>query len=119
MSKPKVPAGLKRCRKCGHFKGRCIDPDPTYAGITVKVGCACNPHTCHRCGKPIFKHRICSNYYHEQSGDIIHVPIFTAWAHRCPDGTTGQKENSALISAEMIKRDPAGVLRELKKLGGG
>jgi hypothetical protein len=94
MDKPKVPAGLKRCRKCGYLKGKYMDD---RFGI-VSVNCACNPHICGKCKTPVFKFRICSNYFDEQAGRAIHVPIFSAWAHKCPDGKLRQLENSFLIN---------------------
>ena len=89
----KVPVGLKRCRRCGCYKGTCMDNSEK-----VKVSCACNPNICEKCNTPVYKFRICSNYYDEETGNIWHVPILKAWAHKCPDGCHGQLKNSFLIN---------------------
>jgi hypothetical protein len=90
---PKIPEGLNRCRKCGYLNGKYKDDK---FGM-VSVSCACNPNICRRCNTPVHKFRIGSNYYDEQAGHFWHIPMHMAWAHKCPDGTPGQLENSFLI----------------------
>ncbi|MCD6109144.1 hypothetical protein J7J83_00055 [bacterium] len=91
--KVKVPAGLKRCPKCGYYKGECIQDGKRWI-----ISCRCNLQICKRCNKPVFRYRIGSNIYDEHDGSCWHVPIIAAWAHKCSDGVKGQLKNSALIN---------------------
>lgn len=87
-----VPAGLTRCKKCGHFKGDCVQN-----GEPWHISCICNRQICHRCQLPINKYEICSDIYDENNGRCWHVGIISAWVHRCPDGVQSQLSNSFLI----------------------
>lgn len=90
--KETVPAGLKKCHKCGHYKGKCMQDGERWT-----ISCCCNLQICQRCKEPVYKYRIGSNIYEENGGRCWHVPIYCAWGHRCPDGVKGQLKNSFLI----------------------
>ncbi|MFC1600345.1 hypothetical protein ACFL3T_04925 [Patescibacteria group bacterium] len=75
---PKVPAGLKRCSKCGHYKGKCM-----FDGEQWDISCVCKLSICRKCGKPVYKYKITSNIYEEKAGKCWHVPICAAMVHRC------------------------------------
>lgn len=81
-----VPRGLHRCGVCGRRRGDCLDPDPTWLGLVMKVACRCDNDTvCARCARPLAEWRVNSNFYDERDGHIWHVPAFSAFSHRCPD----------------------------------
>jgi len=107
---PKVPAGLKRCRKCGHFKGKCIQDGKEW-GIT----CNCNLNICDRCNTPVHEHRIGTNEYNEQAGLCWHVGVICAWSHKCPDGFRRQSENAFLIDPHTGKDLLAGAKERGRK----
>ena len=90
-NKAKVPAGLKKCEKCGYYKGKAESK-----GVMYDVSCICHNQTCHRCGEKVCKYKVPSTIYEEGIG-IRHVSIVCAWGHKCPDGVNGQLENSCLI----------------------
>ena len=35
------PRGLERCPTCGEWRGRCLDPSPTFVGKVMAVHCGC------------------------------------------------------------------------------
>jgi len=92
MKKVKVPAGLKKCKKCGYYKGITQD----HRGDR-KVDCACHKQICDRCGEKVYEFPIGSTIFDEKRG-LLHVPVFCAWGHKCPDGVNGQLKNSFLIA---------------------
>jgi len=89
--KVKVPAGLKKCKKCGYFKGKVEDQGHIY-----EVSCICHNQLCDRCGNKISKYKVPSTIFTEKNG-IQHVSIVYAWGHKCPDGVNGQLRHSFLI----------------------
>jgi hypothetical protein len=83
-----VPRGLDRCPVCGRWRGYCLDPNPTWRGLVMKVECPCDNDTvCARCARPLAEWRLNSNYYEPKDGHIWHVPAFCAFSHRCPDAS--------------------------------
>lgn len=78
---PPVPKGLKKCRKCGDYKGTCIQKEAEW-----KIDCSCHPHICRHCNNTVFKYRIFSNFYDPLDGHCWHVNVFTALEHMasCP-----------------------------------
>ncbi len=92
MKKVEVPAGLKKCKKCGYYKGITQD----HRGDR-KVDCACHKQICKRCGEKVYEFPIGSTIFDEKRG-LLHVPVFCAWGHKCPDGVNGQLKNSFLIN---------------------
>jgi len=105
-AKPKVPAGLKRCHKCGHFKGKCIQDGKPWS-----ISCCCNLNICERCKTPVYEYKICSSIYDERDGRCWHIPIMCAWGHKCPDGVSGQLGNSFLIDP----RTGANLLKPIRE----
>lgn len=79
-----VPPGLARCSVCGEWRGECLDPNPEPGPLLVRVRCLCeNRNRCARCGELLSDRALDANYYDVSRGRVIHVPGFTALAHRC------------------------------------
>lgn len=92
MKKVQVPAGLKKCKTCGYYKGITQGNNGDR-----DVSCACHKQICKRCGEKVYDFPIGSTVFDEQRG-LLHIPVFCAWGHTCPDGVKGQLENSFLIN---------------------
>ncbi len=81
-----VPKGLDFCHRCHHFRGQCLDPDPIYRGMIMRVYCLCeNDSRCARCFRPMAKYKLSANYYNAKTKQIIHVPGYSGLIHVCPD----------------------------------
>jgi hypothetical protein len=79
------PRGLERCPTCGEWRGRCLDPSPTYVCKVMTVHCGCqNDNRCAACGGFLYERKLNANYYEPRDGQIWHVPGFSAFRHRCP-----------------------------------
>jgi hypothetical protein len=79
-----VPVGLDRCGICRAWRGECLDPNPQFAGMVMRVRCRCENDTlCAQCGQPLYERRVNANFYSEADGQIWHVPGFAAFNHRC------------------------------------
>jgi hypothetical protein len=79
-----VPNGLIQCKTCGDWAGECLDPNPMFIGMIMKVDCRCqNDNLCARCGKPLYEYKLNANYY-GKDGIIWHVAAFIGFSHRCP-----------------------------------
>src|SRR6266851_5043428 len=77
--------GLERCPTCGEWRGRCLDPSPTFVGKVMTVHCGCqNDNRCAACGGFLYERKLNANYYQPRDGRIWHVPGFCAFRHRCP-----------------------------------
>ena len=84
-----VPRGLERCDACHRWTGLCLDPNPRWAGLVMRVDCACaNDNRCAACGDPLAEDRLNSNTYDERDGEIWHMPSFAALGHRCRSGNS-------------------------------
>lgn len=82
-----VPRGLDRCPTCGDWRGRCLDPSPQFLGMVMPVHCRCaNDSRCAACGQLLHDRKLNANYYEPADGSIWHVPGFSAFGHRCPQG---------------------------------
>jgi len=91
MRKIPVPSGLRRCAKCGEYKGL-VKHEDLPAGHDwfkmmcpdrpVEVLCICEGMHCGICGKKNI-HKVCSNYYDEENGCLWHVPVFIGWSLTC------------------------------------
>jgi hypothetical protein len=80
-----VPKGLVYCEKCGEWTGECLDPNPFFKHLIMRVHCRCeNNNLCARCGQPLYKYKLNANYF-EKDGQIWHVPGFSGFNHRCAD----------------------------------
>ena len=80
------PRGLERCPTCGEWRGRCLDPSPTFVCKVMTVHCGCqNDNRCAACGESLYARKLNANYYNAGDGQIWHVPGFSAFRHRCPD----------------------------------
>jgi hypothetical protein len=80
-----VPRGLVYCNCCGGWTGECLDPNPFFRNLIMKVYCRCeNDNLCARCGQQLYEYRLNANYFGED-GEIWHVPGFGSLSHRCPD----------------------------------
>lgn len=79
-----VPNGLSRCLACGEWRGECLDPNPRFTGLVMRVHCRCeNDSRCARCGNPFCDRKVDANYYEVADGVIWHVPGFSCLSHRC------------------------------------
>ena len=82
------PRGLERCPTCGEWRGRCLDPSPTFVCKVMTVHCGCqNDNRCAACGGFLYERKLNANYYDPRDGRIWHVPGFRAFRHRCPPGS--------------------------------
>jgi len=78
-----VPPGLERCRTCGELRGECLDTG-RFDGLMMPVVCRCqNENRCARCQGWLYERAVWANFYDEGTGNIIHVPGFSALGHRC------------------------------------
>lgn len=76
-----VPVGLEPCVRCGGYRGTGLLDGP---GLVVDVFCRCENHNrCARCLEPLYERRLDDCGYFEESGQILHVPAFSAFGHRC------------------------------------
>lgn len=81
-----VPVGLCRCVSCGQCRGECLDPQPQFAGLLMRVHCRCeNDNRCARCAELLYEWKLNSNYYDARDDTIWHVPAFCGFSHRCGD----------------------------------
>ena len=71
---PKPYHLLRRCPRCGEFRGRVPHPEGIWPGADVI--CLCDGIACRYCGSRI--HRPISDYFNEERGCVIHVPWFGA-----------------------------------------
>jgi hypothetical protein len=79
-----VPNGLERCRRCGEWRGECLDPSEQFLGRLMRVHCRCeNWNRCARCGERLYARRLNANYLNPDDGHIWHVPGFCALDHAC------------------------------------
>jgi len=82
-----VPNGLKKCERCGDWRGQCLDPNPHFNCKVMRVYCLCENHNaCALCGQPLYERKLDANYYSEADSCIWHVPGFLALKHRCEGG---------------------------------
>jgi hypothetical protein len=80
------PRGLERCPTCEEWRGRCLDPSPTFVCKVMTVHCGCqNDNRCAACGGFLYERKLNANYYNARDGQIWHVPGFCGFRHRCPD----------------------------------
>ena len=91
------PRGLESCPTCGEWRGRCLDPSPTFVGKVMTVHCGCqNDNRCAACGGFLYERKLNANYYNPRDGQIWHVPGFSGFRHRCPDPI--RDRNDVLLS---------------------
>lgn len=87
MSNNKIPRGLRRCKKCGEYKGRVREkdlPEPDLEiGFETQNGegyfavlCLCDGILCPRCHKNKI-HKPISNSYDPETNQVWHWPYFT------------------------------------------
>jgi hypothetical protein len=80
-----VPKGLVYCEKCGRWTGECLDPNPFFKNLIMRVHCRCeNDNLCARCGQLLYEYKLNANYLGED-GQIWHVPGFSGLSHFCAD----------------------------------
>ena len=80
------PRGLECCPTCGEWRGRCLDPSPTFVCKVMTVHCGCqNDNRCAACGGFLYERKLNANYYDARDGQIWHVPGFCGFRHRCPN----------------------------------
>ena len=93
MKKAKVLPGLKRCSKCGEYKGVVKEKDlprenhwfkTGHPNRGIEVTCICEGMKCRTCGK-VYVHRVCSYYYDEKTRSLWHVPGFIVWHQICAE----------------------------------
>lgn len=79
-----VSNGLTHCLACGEWRGECLDLNPRWTGLVMKVYCKCENDTrCARCQRPFYVRRVDSNYYEVNDGEIMHIPGFLSLQHTC------------------------------------
>lgn len=79
MKKVKVPAGLKKCKQCGEYKGFCLSK--TNHELKFRVSCACHEQICEVCRKKPNKFPIRSIYYRKTDEKLISVNYISGMAH--------------------------------------
>jgi hypothetical protein len=80
------PRGLECCATCGEWRGRCLDPSPTFVCKVMTVHCSCqNDNRCAACGEFLYERKLNANYYNSRDGQIWHVPGFSGFRHGCRD----------------------------------
>ena len=78
------PRGLERCPTCGEWRGRYLDPSPTFVCKVMTVHCGCqNDNRCAGCGGFLYARKVNANYYNARDGQIWHVPGFSGFRHGC------------------------------------
>lgn len=79
-----VPRGLTQCLACGEWRGECLDPNPRFTGLVMRVHCRCeNDSRCARCSKLFCDRKVDANYYEVSDSEIWHVPGFSCLSHKC------------------------------------
>jgi hypothetical protein len=79
-----TPRGLTKCKKCGDWKGVCLDPSPNFAGQVMTVHCLCDNHNrCAGCERTLGERRLNANFYDPDRRTILHVPGFSGLSHEC------------------------------------
>jgi len=69
-----VPKGLSRCRACSDWKGRCHWPQPPLRHPTLtRIRCRCEADICKKCSEPTWEYKPGSNFYSEDTGEILRV----------------------------------------------
>ena len=92
MKKVKVPAGLKKCQKCGHYKGFCLSKEDR--NTKFRVSCACHDQICKRCGKKTSKFPIGSIYYNPEGESFVSTNYISGIKHISEDCIpSGNKED--------------------------
>jgi len=92
-----IPRGLAQCSTCGEWRGECLDPNPRWTGLVMRVRCQCeNDSRCARCRASFSDRKVDANYYEASNNSIMHVPGFVSLSHVCvavtPPLTTAQHE---------------------------
>jgi hypothetical protein len=86
LSPSGVPRGQVYCDGCGGRRGECLDPNPFFKNMVMKIHCCCeNDNLCAHCSPPLCEYKLNANYY---SADlqIWHVPGFCGFPRCCcPD----------------------------------
>lgn len=86
-----VPKGLVHCRRCGEWRGTCLDLIPAWGECIVRVHCLCqNDNRCAHCGDPLYKRKLNADYYNTTDGKIWHVPGFCGLDHFCKQPALNQ-----------------------------
>jgi hypothetical protein len=58
------PRGLERCPTCGEWRGRCLDPSPTFVCKVMTVHCTCqNDNRSAACGGFLYERKLNATYY--------------------------------------------------------
>lgn len=79
-----VPYGLNLCKKCGDYRGVCLDPSSNFQGQLMTVSCLCeNKNKCGRCHELLFERKLNANFYDPSDNNIWHVPAFSGFSHIC------------------------------------
>ena len=74
------------CLQCGDWRCECLDPNPEFVGMVIRVCCRCeNDNRCARCGGLLCKYKLNANFFEPADGKIWHVPGFSGLSHRCPE----------------------------------
>lgn len=91
MEKLYVLKGLRKCKKCGEYKGSIREKDLPKGHSwfksrdperQIKILCICDGVNCKICGKKKI-HRPCSSYYDKKNNCLWYVPGFIVWALIC------------------------------------
>ena len=79
-----IPVGLSQCPICGDWSGECLDPNPNFEGLVMRVHCLCeNNNRCAACGELLAERKLNGNHYDTADGEIWHWPGFIAFRHHC------------------------------------
>jgi hypothetical protein len=102
-----IPAGLRRCLKCGEYKGRAIVPSYRHDRLDiVPVSCLCDGIACRYCGNERSIHRPTSNYFCETTLRVWHVPTFGG-QRPCEDCTARASRPPQPVTSENGRRSAA------------
>jgi hypothetical protein len=93
MDTKKIPDGLKKCSKCGEFRGFVLEKELIAKGLyfrtgdptrSIKINCLCEGPLCSKCGKNRI-HRPISNFWDEEQGCAVHVPWCVGFLPICDE----------------------------------
>jgi hypothetical protein len=83
-----IPRGLRRCARCGAFRGDYLavrgEGNGDMTPRVVAVHCRCENHNrCAGCGGPLAEWRLSSYFFAEADRAVRYLAAYVALGHRC------------------------------------